>query len=168
MKLSSFHFSGKSFRSPPLKLSIWCKIGSRLLDSWCYVEKYQRRRVACYCYHKLKQTNFFKKNFGNCSQVRCFKVRNSTRKTLALQQSPSNDMFKTRASRGNHGKLSQSPRWNMHKLFDCIRTPLGRFLACLIFHKKEIRLRQLHKRTNTGSAPDWFPSKEWDFYFSLC
>ena len=63
--------------------------------------------------------------------------------------------FKTRASRGNHGKLSQSPRGNMHKLFDCIRTPLERFLACLTFHKKEIRLRHLHKRTNTGPAPEF-------------
>ena len=61
--------------------------------------------------------------------------------------------FKTRASRGNHWKLSQSPRGNMHKLFDCIRTPLERFLAFLTFHQKEIRLHHLHKRTNTWSAP---------------
>ena len=55
---------------------------------------------------------------------------------------------------GNHGELAhQSPRGNMLKLFDCIRTPLKRFLACLTFHRKEIRLRHLHKRTNPGSAP---------------
>ena len=47
----------------------------------------------------------------------------------------------------------QSPRGNMHKLFDCIRTPLKRFLAILTFHRKEIELRHLHKRTNPGSAP---------------
>ena len=46
----------------------------------------------------------------------------------------------------------QSPRGNMHKLFDCIRTPLKRFLAILTFHKKEIELRHLDKRTNPGSA----------------
>ena len=63
--------------------------------------------------------------------------------------------FKTRASRGNHGNLThQGPRGNMHKLFGCISTPLKRFLACLTFHTEEIRLRHLHKRTNTGSAPD--------------
>ena len=47
----------------------------------------------------------------------------------------------------------QSPRGNMHKLFDGIKTPLKRFLACLTFHRKEVRLRHLHKRTNPGSAP---------------
>ena len=40
----------------------------------------------------------------------------------------------------------------MHKLFDYISTPLKRFLACLAFHMEEIRVRHLHKRTNTGSA----------------
>ena len=54
-----------------------------------------------------------------------------------------------------HGNFAyQSPRGNMHKLFDFMRTPLKRFLACLTFHRKEIRLRHLHKRTNPGSAPD--------------
>ena len=32
----------------------------------------------------------------------------------------------------------QSPRGNMHKLFDCIKTPLKRVLPCLGLHKKEI------------------------------
>ena len=57
----------------------------------------------------------------------------------------------------------QSPRGNMHKLFDCINTPLKRFLPCLAFHRKEIQLCHLHKSTNPGSAtetckvilPDW-------------
>ena len=40
----------------------------------------------------------------------------------------------------------------MHKLFDCISTPLKRFLACLTFHREEIRLRHLHKRKNTDST----------------
>ena len=79
MKLSSFHLFGKTFCSPPWKFSTWCKVGSRVLDSRYYGEKYQRKRVACYCYQKLRQTNFFKKNFGKCSQIGCFKVRNSTR-----------------------------------------------------------------------------------------
>ena len=52
------------------------------------------------------------------------------------------------------GKLAhQSPQGNMQKLFDCIRPLLKHFLACLTFHRKEIRLRHLHKRTNPGSAP---------------
>ena len=52
------------------------------------------------------------------------------------------------------GKLArQSPQENMQKLFDCIRPLLKCFLACLTFHRKEIRLRHLHKRTNPGSAP---------------
>ena len=51
------------------------------------------------------------------------------------------------------GKLDhQSPQENMQKLFDCIRSLLKRFLACLTFHRKKIRLRHLHKRTNPGSA----------------
>ena len=93
VKLSLFHLFGKMFRSPPLKFSTCCEIGSRVVDSWYYVEKYQRQRVACYCYQKLRQTNFFKKNFGKCSQIGCFKVRNSTRKTLTLGQSPTDDML---------------------------------------------------------------------------
>ena len=76
-------------------------------------------------------------------------VLKSTRKTntspITLKQ----------ASWGNQGNLAhQTPRWNMHKLFDCISTPLKRFLACLTFHREEMRLRHLHKRTNIGSAPD--------------
>ena len=52
---------------------------------------------------------------------------------------------------GNH---LEKPTGKQHKLFDCIRTPLKRFLAYLTFQRKEIRLRHLHKRTNLGSAPD--------------
>ena len=51
----------------------------------------------------------------------------------------------------------QSPRENMHKLLDYIRTSLKGFLACLTFYRKEMRLCYLHKRTNPGSAP-YFPS----------
>ena len=129
MKLSSFHLFGKTFRSPPLKPLSCCEIGGRVLDSWYYVEKYQRKRVACYCYQKLRQTNFFKKVFGKCSQIGCFKVRNSTQETLTLWQSPSNDMLQNKSFTGEiAGNLAhQSPRGNMHKLFDCIRTPLKRF-----------------------------------------
>ena len=55
----------------------------------------------------------------------------------------------------NQGNLvHQSPRGNMDKLFDCIKTPLKRFLACLTFHRKEIRLYHLHKRTNPGCASE--------------
>ena len=52
------------------------------------------------------------------------------------------------------GKLAHhSPRRNMQKLFNCIRTPPKRFLTCLTFKMKDIRFRHLHKRTNPGSAP---------------
>ena len=136
--MTSFHLFGKTFRSPPLKSLSCCEIGSCVLDNWYYVEKYQRKRVACYCYQKLRQTNFFKKNFGKCSQIGCFKVRNSTRKTLTLRQSPSNNMLQNKSFTGEiTGNLAhKSPRGNMHKS-DCIRTPLKSFLAYLPFHRKE-------------------------------
>ena len=52
------------------------------------------------------------------------------------------------------GKLAHhSPRRNMQKLFNCIRTPPKRFLTCLTFQRKEIRFRHLYKRTNPGSVP---------------
>ena len=35
---------------------------------------------------------------------------------------------------------NKSPRGNMHKLFDCIRTPLKIFLACLTFLMKKYDL----------------------------
>ena len=73
---------------------------NRGLDSCYYVEKYQSKRVACYCYQKLRQTKFFKKNFSKCYQIGCFKVRNSTWKTLTLRQSPLNDMLEIKASLG--------------------------------------------------------------------
>ena len=75
--------------------------------------------------------------------------------TLTLRQSPSNDMLQYKRFTGEitENFAHQSPRGNMHKLLDCIRTPLKRFLACLTFHRKEKRLRHLHKRTNPGSAP---------------
>ena len=158
MRLSSFHLFGKTFCSPPLKSSPFCKIGSRVVDSWYYVEKYQCKRVACYCYQKIRQTNFLKKNFGKCSQTGCFKVRNSIGKTLTLRQSPSNDMLQNKSLTGEiRGNLAhQSPQVNIRKLFDCIRTPLKRFLSNLTFHRKEIELRHLHKRTNRGSTPEFF------------
>ena len=139
---------------PPLKSLSCCDIGSRVLESWYYFEKYQCRRIAYYCYQKLRQTNFFKKNFDKFSQIGCFKARNSTRKALILQQSPSNDMLQNKSFTGViMGNLAhQNPRRNMHKLLGCIRTSLKRFLACLTLHRKEIRLRHLHKRTNPGSA----------------
>ena len=158
MKLSLFHFFGKTFRSQPLKFLSCYEIGGRVVDSWYYVEKYQRKRVACYCYQKLRQTNFFNKNFGKCSQTGCFNVRNSTRRTLTLRQSPSNNILQNKSlpAEITRNLAHQSPQGNMHKLFGCIRTPLKRFLAYLTFHKKEIRLRHLHKRTKRGSAPVTF------------
>ena len=76
-------------------------------------------------------------------------------KTLTLRQSPSNDMPQNKSfTRGITGNVAhQSPRGNMYKLFDCIKTPLKRFLACLKFYKKEIRLCYLHKSTNSGPTP---------------
>ena len=152
VKLSSFHLFDKNVCSPPLKSLPCCKIGSRVFDGWYYIEKYQRKRVACYCYQKLRQTNFFKKNFGKCSQIGCFKVRNSTRKTLTIGQSPSNGMLQNKSFTGEITEnLASTGKYA--KLFDYTRTPLKRFLACLTFHRKEIGLRHLHKRTNPGSAP---------------
>ena len=155
MKLSLFHLFRKTFCSPPLKSLSCCKTRSHVLDRWYYVEKYQRKRVACCCYQKLRQTNFFKKNFGKYSQIGCFKVRNSTRKTLTLRKPPSNDMLQNKSFTGEiiGNLVHQSPWGNMHKFLDCIRTPLKRFLACLTFHTKEIRLRHLHKRANPESTP---------------
>ena len=84
------------------KILACCKIGSRGLDSRYYVE----------------QANFFKKNFGKCSQIGCFKVRNSTQKTLTLWQSPSKGMLQNKSFTGNHGNVARrSPRGNMHKLY---------------------------------------------------
>ena len=72
-------------------------------------------------------------------------------------KSPSNDMLQNKSFTGEimENFVHQSPRGNMHKLFDYIRTALKRFLACLTFHMKEIRLRHLYKRTNPGSAPGY-------------
>ena len=69
--------------------------------------------------------------------------------------SPSNYMLQNKRFTGEitENFAHQSPRGNMYKLLDCLRTPLKRFLACLTFHRKEIRLRHLHKRSNPGSAP---------------
>ena len=150
-----FQLFSKIFRSPPLKFSSCYEIGSRVLDTWYYVEKYHQKRVEWYYYQKLRQTNFFKKNFSKCSQIQCFKVRNSTRIILTLRQSPSNNMPQNKSFRGEiMGNLEdQSPLGNMHKFFDCIKTPLKYFLACWTFHREEKRLHHLHKRTNPGSAP---------------
>ena len=114
-------------------------MGSRVLDSWYYAEEYQRKKVAYYCCQKLRQTKFFKKSFRKCFQIGCLKVRNSTRKTLTLRQSPSNNMLQYKSFTGKiMGNLvHKSLRWNMHKLFNCIRKPLESFLACLTFHGKE-------------------------------
>ena len=144
MKLTLFYLLGKLFRSPPLKFLSSCEIGSCVLDSWYYVEKYQRKRVACYCYQKLGQTSFFKKKFGKCSQIGCFKGRNSTLKTLSLGNHAQMTCFKRTTSRG---KLR-----GMRKLFDCIKTPLKRFLTSLTLHRKEMQPRHLHKKTNPGST----------------
>ena len=118
------------FYQPCLRAKV-CKIGSNVLDSWYYVEKNQRMTVACYYYQKLRQTNFFKKNFCKCSQIGYFKVRNSTRKTLTLRQPPSNDMLQNKSFTAEiTGNLEhQNPREDIHKFFDCIRTPLKRFYS---------------------------------------
>ena len=128
MKLSSFHLFGKTFCSPPLKSLSCCKIGSHVLDSWYYVEKYQPKLVTCYCCLK---------NFGKYSQIGCFKVRNAILKTLTFWQLPWSNMLQNKSFMGEiTGNLAhQSPRGNMHKFFDCIRTPLKHFLVCLTFYR---------------------------------
>ena len=144
MKLTLFYLLGKLFRSPPLKFLSSCEIASCVLDSWYYVEKYQRKRVACYCYQKLGQTSFFKKKFGKCSQIGCFEGRNSTRKTLSLRQSCSNDMFQ---KNNFTGEITMNA-----KIVWLYKTPLKRFLTCLTLHRKEMQPRHLHKKTNPGST----------------
>ena len=42
------------------------------------------------------KTKFLHKDFGKCSQIRCYKIRNSVRRPLKLQQMPSNDMFQNK------------------------------------------------------------------------
>ena len=116
MKHSSFHLFSKTFCSPPFKCLSYCEICSRVLDSWYYIEKYQCKRVACYCYQKLRQTNFFKKNFGKCSHIGCLKVRNSNQKTVTL----SNIMLQNKSFMGKIiGNLAhKSLQRIIHKLFD--------------------------------------------------
>ena len=79
------------FRIP----SYW-EIGSRVTDSWHYVEKCQRKRFACCCYQKLRQTNFFKKTFGKYSQNWMLQSKDSTRQILTLRESPSSDMLQNK------------------------------------------------------------------------
>ena len=105
---------------------------------------------------KLGQTNFFKKNFGKCFQIECFKVKNSIRKTLTRRQPSSKDILHNkRFMREITRNLAhQSPWENMHKVFDYIRTPLKTFLACLTFHRKEIRLCiSIRRQTLDPSLP---------------
>ena len=110
--------------------------------------------------HAIVIRNFGRLTLSRKTSANVFKLDASKQgtqpgKLYHFGNHPQMTCFKTRASRGNHGNLThQSPRENMHKLFDCIRTPLKRFLACLIFHRKEVRLSHLHKRKNTGSAPE--------------
>ena len=108
VKLCSFHLFDKTFRSPPLKPLLWCEIGSHVLDTWYYVEKYKCKRVACYFYQKLSHTNLFKKNFGKCShwvlQSKEFNPENLNTSAITLKRHAS----KQERHRGNHEELSPS------------------------------------------------------------
>ena len=75
---------------------------------------------------------------------------------MTLRQSTSNDTLQNKSFTVEITEklVHQSPQGNMQELFDCIRLLLKRFLTWLTFHRKEIRLHHLHKRTNPGSAPD--------------
>ena len=84
-------------------------------------------------------------------QSKEFNPENFDTSTINLKQ----HALKQELHGGNHGETSaQSPQGNMQKLFNCIRPLRKRFLACLTFHRKEIRLRHLNKRTNPGSTPE--------------
>lgn len=85
LQLSTFQNSQHAAKEVPVSVIVWD-----------YVEKYQLKRVACYCYYNLRQTKFFKKTFGKCSQIECFKVRNSTRQISTLRESPSSDMLQNK------------------------------------------------------------------------
>ena len=56
-------------KNPPLKFSTCSKIASRVVDSWYYVEKYQRKRVACRCYQKLSRLTFSRKTTANALKL---------------------------------------------------------------------------------------------------
>ena len=66
-------------------------------------------------------------------QSKEFNPENSNTSAITLKR----HALKQELYGGNHGNLAhQSPRGNMHKLSDCIRTPLKGFLASLSFHRK--------------------------------
>ena len=140
MKLSSFSLFGKTFRSPPLRSLSRCKIGSHVLDSWYYVEKYQRKRVAYYCYQKLILGRLiFQEKLRQMFLNWMLQNKEFNPENLTLWQSPSSNMLQSKSFMeeitGNI--VHKSPRRNIHKLFDCIRTSLKSFLTCLTFHRKE-------------------------------
>ena len=44
-------------------------MGSRVVDSWYYVEKYQRKRDADYCYRDIGRLTFSRKTFANVPKL---------------------------------------------------------------------------------------------------
>ena len=86
-----------------------------MVDSWYYVEKYQRKRVAGYCYQeKLRQM------FLNWMlQSKEFNPENFNTSAINLKDMLRNKSFMAEIT----GKLAhQNPQGNMQKLFDCKAT----------------------------------------------
>ena len=111
-----------------------------MVDSCYYVENINVRESYNIVFRNLGKLTFSRKTSANVLKLDANrKVRNSNRKTLTLLQTPSNNMLQNKSSTGEiTGDLShKSPRRNMHKLSDCIKTPLKSFLACLTFHWKK-------------------------------
>ena len=59
----------QNFSLSTFKIYKCCKIGSRVVDSWYYVEKYQRKRDADYCYRDIGRLTFSRKTFANVPKL---------------------------------------------------------------------------------------------------
>ena len=78
-----------------------------MFDSWYYVKKHQRKRVAYYSYQKLRQTNFFQEKLWQMFlnwmlQSKELNPENFNTSAITLKQRAS----KQELHGGNHGKLS--------------------------------------------------------------
>ena len=64
-------FAFVTFHSAPLKFSTWCEIGSRVLDSWYFVEKCQRKS------HAIVIRNFGRLTFSRKTSAHVVKLEAS-------------------------------------------------------------------------------------------
>ena len=78
-----------------------------MVDSWYYVEKYQRKRVAGYCYQRPRQTNFFQEKIRQMFlnwmlQSKEFNPENFNTSAINLKR----HALKQELHGGNHGEIS--------------------------------------------------------------